>query len=114
MQRGREFLVGCRGVAGQQQGCCGAALDVPEFVRVQPAVAEVAEVVAEFLFAAVGVVGAEQQAVGAEGAAGAGEGVGVPETVLEYMLRRPPVILAVLLRVTLASRNGIVPPRAGR
>jgi len=74
--RGREFLLAGRGVAGQQQGCCGAALDLPEFVRVQPALAEVAEMVAEFLFAAVRVVGAEQQAVGVEGVAGAGEGLG--------------------------------------
>src|SRR5208337_3808581 len=73
---GRGFLLARREVAGQEQGCCGAASDLPEFVRVQPALAEIAEVVAEFLVAAVGVVGAEQQAVGTEGVAGAGEGVG--------------------------------------
>jgi hypothetical protein len=33
----------------QQQDCCDAASDLPEFVRVQPALAEIAEVVAEFL-----------------------------------------------------------------
>ncbi len=73
---GREFLLASRGVAGQEQDCCGAALDLPEFDHVQPALAEVAEVVAEFLFVAIRVIGAEQQAVGAEGVAGAGEGGG--------------------------------------